>query len=147
MSVPYYDHGAEIFISLILLLFSNSIFIIDKPVLLHYTSVKRFGSAIRPSSNYTRIEPLCAQFEFINIYKMLMIRRNMPIFRIRFNLFTKCFYTIFFYRSNFVHPFSIAFCLAWDMLLQLIFDLFHNISLVVTKVFASLFSAKSRLFH
>lgn len=127
LCLPYSDHGVEIYMSLLILLYSQKLFILDKPVNIHYTSAQRFGSAIRPPSNYTRIEPLHAQYDFLNKYAMMILRCNLSTLNLRVHLLQKCLYTILFYSGNSFIPCSIAFRLAMEILFEIIFFTIDNV--------------------
>lgn len=113
MRYPMLDHGCEELISLTLLSFSDDVVILSDPLLIHYTNAVRLGSAVRPGFNYTRYEPLRAEYYYLEIYEPLLIRRGVPLSKLYFFLIIKTVYSIFRYPGPvyLLMPKAIAACL------------------------------------
>lgn len=91
---PMLDHGCEEYISLTLLSFSEDVVILPDPLLILYTNAARLGSAIRPGFNYTRYEPLHAEYYYLKTYEPLLIRRGIILAKLYFFLIIKTVYSI-----------------------------------------------------
>ena len=91
---PLFDHGLEESICLTLLSFSEEVMVLDEPLLILYTNNKRHGSALRPGNNYTRYEPIFAEFQFLERFEPLLVRRNFPISQLYAFMIFKTLYTL-----------------------------------------------------
>ncbi len=94
---PLYDHGLEEMLCLNFLSFSEDVMVIDEPLLILYTNNQRFGTAARPSNNYTRYEPIFIEFQYLEQYEPLLIRRGFSLSKLYMFLLFKTIYTIFRY--------------------------------------------------
>lgn len=97
LKCPYYDHGAEILVSLSLLIHSKRVFLMDSVTLVHTIGAKRYDTAVRPTNGYTRIEPIHAEDYFLDKYEMLLQRRGISMAQLRIRLLRKAAYTQFRY--------------------------------------------------
>lgn len=95
---PYYDHGLEIYISLLFLIFCPLVHIIDNPTLIHYLGARRHGTAIRLKDGYTRYEPLVSQSRFIHEYECLLVRRGINVRALRSYMIKKCLHSLIHHR-------------------------------------------------
>ena len=89
-----WDHGNEELISLTLLSYSEDIVILNDPLLIHYTNAERLGSAARSSYNYTRYEPLYAEYYYLEAYEPHLIRRGISLSKLYLFLIWKSVYTM-----------------------------------------------------
>lgn len=87
-------HGFEELISLTMLSYTEDVVILNDPLLIHYTNVERLGSAVRPEFNYTRYEPLHAEYHYLETYEPLLIRRGILLSELYFFLILKTVYTM-----------------------------------------------------
>jgi hypothetical protein len=90
---PMNDHGFEELISMTLLVYSDFIVLIDEPLLFIFTDNVRYGSAIRPKNNYTRYEPLFAEYFFLNYFEPLILRKNLNLSKLYTFLIIKTLYS------------------------------------------------------
>ena len=91
---PLFYHGWEELISLLILSFSREVAIINKPLLILYTNNERLGWAARPILNYTRYEPVYAEYYFLENYEPMLIKRGLIPSYLYLNLIMKSLYTI-----------------------------------------------------
>jgi GT2 family glycosyltransferase len=91
---PLFDHGLEELISLTILSYSEDVVILNDPLLIHYTNAKRLGSAVRSGFNFTRYEPLYAEYYYLETYEPLLIRRGMLLSELYLYLIVKTVYTM-----------------------------------------------------
>ena len=94
---PTYDHGLEELISLTLLSYSEKVMVINEALVILYTNNTRLGSASRPTNNYTRYEPIFTEYEYLEKFESLLIRRNIVLSKLYSFLLIKTLYTIFRY--------------------------------------------------
>jgi glycosyltransferase involved in cell wall biosynthesis len=97
---PMNDHGFEELISMILLVYSDSVVLIEEPLLIIFTDNERYGSAVRPKNNYTRYEPLFAEYFFLNFYEPIILRKNINLLKLYFFLILKTVYSFFKYPGT-----------------------------------------------
>jgi len=89
-----WDHGNEELISLTLLSYSEDIVILNDPLLIHYANAERLGSAARSGYNYTRYEPLYAEYYYLEAYEPHLIRRGITLSGLYLFLMWKTVYTM-----------------------------------------------------
>lgn len=108
-----WDHGNEELISLTLLSYTEDVVILNDPLLIHYTNAERLGSAVRPQLNYTRYEPLYAEYHYLEAYESHLIRRGMLLSELYLFLMLKTLYTMARYPGPvyLLAPKAIAACL------------------------------------
>lgn len=91
---PLFYHGWEELISLYVLSVAKEVAIINRPLLILYTNNERLGWASRPSLNYTRFEPIYAEYYFLENYEPMLIKRGLLPSRLYLNLIIKSLYTM-----------------------------------------------------
>jgi glycosyltransferase involved in cell wall biosynthesis len=89
-----WDHGNEKLISLTLLSYADEVVILSDPLLIHYTNAERLGTAKRVGLNYTRYEPLCAQYQYLEAYEPHLVRRGIKLSGLYLFLLFKTAYTM-----------------------------------------------------
>lgn len=94
---PLFDHGLEELLCLELLSFCQEVVLLDEPLLILYTNNERLGTASRPGNNYTRYEPVFAEYQFLELYEPLLIRRGFIISKLYLFVIFKTVYTLFRY--------------------------------------------------
>lgn len=95
-----WDHGNEKLISLTLLSYAEDVVILDEPLLIHYTNAERLGSARRVGFNYTRYEPLYAQYHYLEAYEPHLVRRGIALSGLYVFLLWKTVYTMVRYPGH-----------------------------------------------
>lgn len=91
---PLRYHGGEELISLVILSYSDDIVIVDDILVIQYTNAQRLGSATRPGFNFTRYEPLHAEYYYLDTYEPLLLSRGMLISQLYLFVLLKTIYTM-----------------------------------------------------
>ncbi len=91
---PLCYHGWEELVSLVILSYSDDIVIVDEALIILYINNQRLGSATRPGSNFTRYEPLHAEYYYLDTYEPLLLSRSMRISHLYLFILLKTSYTM-----------------------------------------------------
>ncbi len=91
---PLRYHGGEELISLVILSYSDDIVIVDDALIIQYINAQRLGSATRPGSNFTRYEPLHAEYYYLDTYEPLLLSRSMLLSQLYLFVLLKTAYTM-----------------------------------------------------
>lgn len=89
-----WDHGNEELISLTLLSYAEDVVIVSDPLMIHYLNAERLGTAKRVGLNYTRYEPLYAQYHYLEAYEPHLVRRGIMLSGLYLFLLWKTAYTM-----------------------------------------------------